>query len=148
MKNFKLKNYRRAQGVVESVFAVGVLVLMLSGTVILIVLGINNRKVSFDRRKATELASVVTENLISYSQDKPAEFWQFIDPNLQINGYDGYTFSVGFTNVVAVGNSFPNCGVNLIGVGVTNCAEVVVGINWSGKNPQTLYFNRFFSKGD
>ncbi|MFA6007203.1 MAG: hypothetical protein WC784_00970 [Candidatus Shapirobacteria bacterium] len=143
MKNFKLKNYRRAQGVVESVFAVGILALLLGGVVILIVFGVSNRRASFDRRRATELASIVIENLIAYSQNRSEEFWQFKNPDLPINGYDGYTYSIGFTNVVAVGDSFPNCGI-----GKTDCAEVVVGIGWSGKNPQTLYFNRFFSKND
>jgi hypothetical protein len=140
----KIKNIRKGQGVVESVFAVGILALLLGGIVVLIVLGVSNRRASFDRRKATELATMVTEDLVATSQNDPQSFWQFNNVNgLSKGGYSGYTYSVGYTNIVAVGTSYSNCGI-----GKTDCAEVVISIGWSGKNSQTIYFNRFFSKDD
>lgn len=131
---------RKAQGVVESVFSIGILGLLLSGAVVMIIMGISNRRSSFDRRKATELASIAMEDLIVRSQNSPEEFWSFNNVSgLSKDGFQGYSYSIGFTNVVD--------GVKC-GVGKTDCAEVVVGIGWSGRNPQTLYFNRFFSKND
>ena len=136
--------FRRGQGVVESVFAVGILALLLGGTIILLVMGISNRQKSFDRRKATELATIITENLIVSSQNDPEEFWKLTGVGVEVpeSGFEGYTYSIGFTNV-SNNSSYPNCGI-----GKTDCTEVVIGIGWSGKTPQFLYFNRFFSKND
>lgn len=141
------KNYRRGQGVVESVFAVGILVLLLGGAVILIVMGISNRQSSFNRRKASELASVVTEEIIAKSKSNPEEFWVLNNSEVGLtkSNFNGYSYSIGFTNITAADYpiEYPNCGI-----GKTDCAEVVVGVGWSGKDPQTLFFNRFFSKND
>lgn len=135
---------KKGQGVVEAVVAVGILALVLGGAVLLVVLGTSNRQRSFDRRKATELATVVTEEMIAESKSDPETFWQLksgVDGETK-DGYSGYTYSVGFTNIT--GNaSYPNCGV-----GKTDCAEAIIQIDWQGKEPQTMFFNRFFSKND
>jgi len=137
------KFFRSGQGVIESVFSVGVLGLLLGGAIVLIVMGISSRKTSFDRKKATELAAMVTEELISESRNDPEEFWQFSNvTNQSKSAFGGYTYSIGFSNISA-NATYPNCGI-----GKTDCAEVVIGIGWSGKTAQTLYFNRFFSKND
>ena len=134
-----MSNKRKGQGVIESVFAVGILMVVLTGAVMLITFGVNNRRVSFDRRKAMELATLVTEELVSNSQSDSENFWKFVyaktTPQLK-SGFEGYTYSIGFTNITTDG-----CGV-----GKTDCAEVVISIGWSGKETQTLHFNRFFSK--
>lgn len=134
---------RKGQGVVESVFSVGILGLLLGGAVVLIVLGIGNRRNSFDRRRAAELANMAIEELISQSKNDPESFWKLDGTSgLKEEAFLGYTYSIGFTNIT--GNaSYPQCGV-----GKTDCAEVVVKVDWLGKNPQSLYFNRFFSKYD
>jgi len=136
--------FRSGQGVVESVFAVGILVLLLGGAVILVILGISNQQNNFDRRKATELANVVTEELIARSQSSPEEFWRLTNSAIGSTktNFKGYVYSIGFTNITG-DSEYPNCGV-----GKTDCAEAVIGVGWSGKNPQTLYFNRFFSKNN
>jgi hypothetical protein len=132
------------QGIIEAIFAIGLLGLIMTGAAIAVITTISNRNVSFDRRKAVELASLVTEQLISQSKDSAGTFWQLTSVSGQEwpVGYDGYTFSVGFTNIYNL-VKYPNCGV-----GKTDCAEVVIGIGWSGKDPKTTYFNRFFSKND
>lgn len=137
-------NFRRGQGVVESVFSVGVLILLMGGAVILIIMGISNRNASFDRRKATELANLVVESQISLSKNYPEIFWTLDNSgnSLTMAGFENYKYSVGFTNI-SNSTDYPNCGI-----GVTDCAEMVVKIDWSGKNPQSLYFNRFFSKNE
>jgi len=142
---WKIKNYnlREAFGIVESVFAVGVLALLLTGAVLLVVMGINNRKSSFDRRKATELATLVLEGMVAQSQSNPESFWQLSAVNNgSMDGYDNYTYSVGYTSISA-NPDYPNCGTTL-----NDCVETVVKIDWQGKNPETLFFNRFFSKNE
>lgn len=139
-----LFNFKKGQGVVESVFAIGVLGMLMGGAVILIVMGINNRQVGFDRRKAMELVTILTEELIAKSQNNPETFWLYQgngSVGLTKNEFVGYTYSIGYTNIN--GNlSYPNCGES----GKVNCAEVTIKIDWQGKNPQSLTVSRFFSK--
>jgi hypothetical protein len=129
---------RKGQGIVESVFAVGILMMVLTGAVLLITFGVNNRKIGFDRRKATELASLVTEKLVSESKNNPEEFWKLTDQTSPQSeaGFDGYSYTIDFTNY----------SVNPCGVGKIDCANVVISIGWSGKEIQKLDFNRFFSR--
>lgn len=125
----------------ESVFAIGILGLMLTGSVILILMGVNNRKVGFDRRKATELATLVTEELVAESRSIPEIFWNLNDRNIKNrDGFDGYTCLVKFVNITN-DIKYPTCGV-----GVTDCAEVIIQVDWQGKEAQSLEFNRFFTK--
>jgi hypothetical protein len=140
----RLFNYKKAQGVIESVFAIGVLGLLMGGAIVLIVMGFSNRQSGFDRRKAMELVTIITEELIEESQSDPESFWQYHDngtTGLTKSGFPGYTYSIGYTNISGDPN-YPNCGAG----GKVNCAEVNIGIGWSGNNPQSLTVSRFFSK--
>lgn len=143
MKFYK-KIFRRAQGVVESVFAIGVLGLLMGGAVILIVMGVNNRQTGFDRRKAMELITIVSEELIAKSQNDPEHFWLYENNgvgDLTKDGFAGYTYAVGYTNVSG-DPSYPTCGE----AGKIDCAEVWIRVDWPGKEPQSITVNRFFSK--
>lgn len=132
---------KNGQGVVESVFAIGILALLLSGAVILVMLGSANRRSSFDRRKATELATIAIEDLVGRSMNSPEEFWQLNnEEGLRKSEYEGYVYSVEFSNITN-NLDYPQCGI-----GKTDCAEAVISVGWSGKTDQNLYFNRFFSK--
>jgi len=131
----------KGQGIVEAVYSVGVLGLMLTGVVILILMTVTSKKSDFDRKKATELGTLVMEEQVDNSKNNINSFWELIN----ISGktkveFTGFSYSIGFTNVTGNAN-YPNCGV-----GVTNCTEVSVKVDWLGKNPQSMYFNRFFSK--
>jgi len=131
----------KGQGIVEAVYSVGVLGLMLTGVVILILMTVTSKKSDFDRKKATELGTLVMEEQVDNSKNNINSFWELIN----IYGktkveFTGFSYSIGFTNVTGNAN-YPNCGV-----GVTNCTEVSVKVDWLGKNPQSMYFNRFFSK--
>lgn len=117
--------------------ALGILGLVLSGVVVLIVMTLSNKKSSFDRRKATELGSMVMEELISRSQDDVYNFWKLKSSVGSTRvGFKGYSYSIGMTNITTGG-----CGI-----GKTDCAEVVIEVGFSGKTPQSIYLNRFFSK--
>jgi len=131
---------KKSQGVVESVVAVGILMAVLTGTILLISFGLSNRKVGFDRRKANELATSVMEERVSESISSPENFWKLTNIPATTNlSFPGYNYSVGFTNIPVLVN--PSCGI-----GRTDCAQVVVNIGWSGKETQNLKFERFFSR--
>lgn len=141
MKNKKIikKLFKKAQGVVESVVAVGILMMVLTGAVLLISFAVSNRKVGFDRRKATELATLVMEELVSQNISNPGEFWQSTSYSTDSQtrfGYESYSYSITSTE-----NSDPGCDP-----GINDCALVVVNIGWSGKETQNLKFERFFSR--
>ena len=134
------KIFKKGQGVVESVVAVGILMMVLTGTVLLISFGLSNRKVGFDRRRANELATLVMEEEISKSISNPEEFWRLTNISVTSNpNFPDYNYRVDFTNIPLSVN--PSCGI-----GRTDCAEVMVNIGWSGKETQNLKFERFFSR--
>jgi len=127
----------KGQGIMEGVFAIGVIGLIMSGVAVLILMTLSSNKNSFDRRKATELGAVVMEELISQALNDANSFWQLTgSTNNTRSGYDGYVYNVGMTNIT----------INGCGVGKTDCAEVVVEVGFSGRSPQSIYLNRFFSK--
>lgn len=139
-----IKKIRKAQGVVESVFAIGVLGLLMGGAIILIVRGVGNRQTGFDRRKAMELINIVSEELIAKSQNDPEHFWSYENNGvggLTKDGFMGYTYAVGYTNVSGDLN-YPTCGE----AGKVDCAEVWIRVDWPGKEPQSVTVNRFFIK--
>jgi len=132
--------YRKAQALVESVVAIGILALVLTAAVALIVMSTSIRQRGFDRRKANQLANTVMEEYVAKSQQDPATFWVNTD-NLSgktMPEYSGYVYNVTFS---IIGNSYPNCVV-----ANKNCMEIVVGVGWSGKNPENIEVRRFFSR--
>lgn len=135
--------FKNSQGVVESVVAVGILMMMLTGTVLLVSFGLSNRKTGFDRRKANELATLVMEEEVGKSISNPGEFWQFsyiTDPQTRL-GFGGYSYTLNYSTINS-DPDYPNC----IGGQRPNCAQLVVNIGWSGKETQNLKFERFFSR--
>ena len=125
----------RGQGIVELIFAVGVIVLVLGGVVTLMLRSMGARTVGFDRKKATRLASIVMENLIEEKENDPETFW-LLSPvsDEEMDGFDGYVYSVGFTDRSG------EC------TGVDSCTQVILEVGWSGSRDQFLQFNRFFAK--
>jgi hypothetical protein len=136
-----IEDYSNAQGIVESVVAVGILMMVLTGTVLLVSLGLSNRKTGFDRRKANELATLVMEEQVSRSISTPENFWQFntlpTEPQSR-SGYEGYSYTVSLTEKDETG-----CDPDPV---INDCALMVVNIGWSGKDTQNLKFERFFSR--
>jgi hypothetical protein len=135
----------KGQGVVEAIYSVGIIGLILTGVIVLILMTISNRINDFDRKKASDLGAILVERQIYNSKYNTAEFWKFNNIiNETENDFNGFKYSIGFTNIFA-NSDYPKCG-EVEGVGVTNCAEVVIRVDWQGKNPQTMWFNRFFTK--
>ncbi len=135
---------KSGQSVVELVFAIGIVAIVITGVIILLVNTINSRNRGFDRKKAAELSQIVMEDLISQKKNDPDNFWKLqgqYNKKWSSSDFDNYIYSVGFTNI---DDASSNCGV-----GLTDCANVVVKIGWSGGTGgqnQTSTFQRFFSR--
>lgn len=129
IKNKILKK-QFGQSMVEMVFAITIVALVITGAVVLIVnsIGVKNR--SFDRKKAMEMAEIVTENLVDQKKNDSTYFWE---QNQKIGqtlaNFSGYSYDIGYSGM--------NCGP-------TTCTLVTVTINWS--NDKVLQVNKFFSK--
>ncbi len=134
-----IEDYSKGQGIVESVVAVGILMMVLTGTVLLVSFGLSNRKTGFDRRKANELATLVMEEQTGRSISSPEEFWQntnySTDPETK-PGYEGYSYTINLSE-----NDASGCDPT-----INDCALVVVNIGWSGKETQNLKYEKFFYK--
>ncbi|MEI8067767.1 MAG: hypothetical protein WCG91_02305 [Candidatus Shapirobacteria bacterium] len=121
------------QSLIELIFAVGVVVMVITGIVILMVNTINSKSRGFDQKKAVELSNVVMEDLISTKRNDPEKFWKLTnisgatDPN-----FIGFKYDVGFTNRTDV-----ECEGGY-------CADAIVTVTNSGG--QTNVSQRFFSR--
>lgn len=136
------KNKReRGQSLVELIFSVGIIVLVLTGVVALVSNVLGARTKALTRKKATELATLVIEDLVNQSKNSPDIFWTLTNrTGITSPDFPGYNYSVNFANIFGQ-PQYPNCGV-----GQTNCTEVTVNVGWSEKTPQSVIFNRFFLK--
>lgn len=137
-----MKNKNKGQSMVELVFAVGIIVLVLTGVVVLVINSLGAKTKTSDRTKAAELGEIVVENLVDQKKNDADNFWLLNSQTDQTDlRFPGYTYSVGFTNIVN-NAEYPACGID----GITNCAEAIINVGWSGAEPQNLTFTRFFSK--
>jgi type II secretory pathway pseudopilin PulG len=129
----------KGQSLVEMVFAVGIVVLVLSGVVALLINSVGARSKSFERSRATRMATLVVEQLANKKKNDAGIFWQLSEEtNRTMTGFEGYIYSVGYSVV----DDVAGCQ----GVGVTWCAEAVVQVGWSGANNPQFSLKRFFSR--
>ncbi len=135
---------KQAQALIESVVAIGILALVMTAAVALIVMSTANRQTSFDRRKANELANKVVEDFVDRSQNNPILFWNYQESaqtGLSNSSFPGYVYTVDF-DTITQSATYPNCGTGT----PRQCTELMVKVDWPGKNPQSLTVRRFFSR--
>lgn len=127
----------KGQSLIEMVFAVGVIVLVLSGVVALLVTSMAARSKSMSRSQATRLAELVVEELGKEKRNEAESFWGLgkVDGETMA-GFENYTYSVGFSVI----DNVDGCR----DVGVTVCAEAMVTVNWGNNEQYSL--KRFFSR--
>ncbi len=138
----------KGQSMIEMLFSVAIITIVLGGVVILMLNVIASRTKGMDRKKATRLAELTIERLISEKNDNPDLFWTLSPISNQTttdDEFSNYSYSIGYTNIANDAN-YPKCGLNNLGVAVTSCAEAVINVTWQGKNPESISFNRFFTK--
>lgn len=130
---------QKGQSIVELVFAIGVVALVMTGVVILLVNSLGARNKSFDRKKAVELAEIVTEDLVNWSKNDFAAFW---DRNSNPPWNFGDQTNSAFPGYVyRLSHEWSNeCSPN------TDCARVNIKVIWQADTEKTVDFYRFFSK--
>lgn len=127
------------QNLIEVTFAIAIIIMVITGVVMLMVYTMGNKTKVFDRKKASQVAEIVTEGLVEQKRNDSENFWKLIDiGETSLSGLPEYVYTVGFTNIDTGMNS--NCGV-----GITDCANVVIEVS-SQDNTQSVIFNRFFTR--
>ena len=122
----------------EVIFSVVIIVLFLTGAVIALLMSVSARSQGLTRKNATRLAETVMENLVNEKANNPEDFWGLDGVAAGVMaGFENYTYSVGFS----LSGGSPGCNV-----GVTDCVEAIVGVNWTDKRSNHLEIKRFFSK--
>jgi Tfp pilus assembly protein PilV len=131
-----MKN-KKGQSLIEVVISVGVIVLVVTGVITLIVNTVNIKSATYQRKRASEVAEKVIENLLEQKTSNKDNFWT-LDPN-KINkvtfDFSGYTYDVGFSQVTT------NTGCV---VSPPNCANATITVNWG--DGEKVIVSRFFSK--
>lgn len=137
------KKKMRGQSLIELIFAIGIIVLVLSGLVVLLVKSMGAKTKGFDRKKAVELGEKVVEELIEDKINDPNTFWSgnFWTVNNGVTktmtGYNNFYYVVYGAQSTAGG-----CSVARL-----ECVNVAVSIGWSGIiTGQEIELNRFFSR--
>ena len=133
-----MKN-QKGQSIVELVFAIGVVAMVMTGVVVLLVNSFGARNKSFDRKKAVELAEIVTEDLVNWSKNDFEAFWnENSDPpwtqgDLTNDKFDGYIYRIDH-------EWSSECTPN------SDCALVNIKVIWIRDKEKSIDFYRFFSK--
>ena len=130
-----MKN-KKGQGIVEIIFSIGVIALVIVGVVTLVVNVMSVKSKSLKRKMAADLSEVVVENLLQQKRDTPNEFWALNNiGETSAVGFDGYTYTVGFTEVSGVGCSSDR----------NDCANAIINITWD-EGESRMSVTRFFSR--
>jgi len=130
-----MKTKSSGQSLIEMIFSIGVLITVILGVVSLMVKTTAVKTTTNTRKKASEMTGVVVEKLLEDKTNNPDNFWQLVNISpSQIQGYDGYSYTVVFD--VVTGN---NCSSTVI-----ECADATIQVTWG--NNEKLTVKRFFSR--
>lgn len=121
----------RGQGLIEVVFAMGILILVLTGVVVLIINTVGMKTRVFDRKKATEVAELVMESLVEEKTGSPETFWANFDSS---SGTEGdYSYTVTYR---------ADCGA----APAATCVTAIVTVSWAAGSSDTVEVSRYFAK--
>ncbi len=130
-----MKN-NNGSGVVEIIFSIGVIAVVIVGVVTLVVNVMSTKSKSLKRKMAIDLSEIVVENLLQKKKNSFNEFWSLNSiGETSMPGFEGYVYTVGFTEVSGVGCSD----------GINDCANAVINIMWDG-GESSMSVTRFFSR--
>lgn len=129
-------NKQKGQSLIEIIFAVGVLVIVITAVISLIVKTTGVKSLTNQRKKASQMSEVIIENLMEIKKDESEKFWglENITTPQTLPDFEGYQYKVKFVRITD-----EDCDDDVV-----ECATAEVTINW-GDN-QSLKVNRFFSK--
>jgi hypothetical protein len=118
------------QSLLEIVFSIGIIALVITGSVVLIVNSVGVKNNGFERKKATEMGEIIIEELIDQRRNSSETFWSLTSKTGEtLPKFDGYTYSISYNND---------------GISCSDCTNAVVNINWG--DDKSLVVSRFFSK--
>lgn len=118
--------------IVEIIFSIGVTVLVITGVVSLIVQSTGVKTNALQRKKATEVAQKVIEEIVYQKNNDRINFW----PPTPTSGIiENYTYTVGYTQIDTGDCSDPPS--------LATCVNVLITVGWG--NSQTLVVQRFLS---
>ncbi len=129
-------NKQKGQSLIEIIFAVGVLVIVVTAVVSLVVKTTGVKSSTNQRKRAGEMGEVIVENLVELKKNEVDRFWQLenVTTPQSLPAFDGYQYVINFTPVTE-----GDCDDTVI-----ECTRAEVTISWD--NGQNLKINRFFSK--
>ena len=128
------------QGMIEVVFAVGVIGLVLTGVVSLVIKSVNSNSKTMTRDKAVELANIVMEDLVAKQKNDPAGFWSLTDissPTPWPDFDNRYSYEIDFTEDSTNGS----CASVRV-----DCATADVTVRWQAETSKSVTFSRFFRR--
>jgi Tfp pilus assembly protein PilV len=131
-----MKN-KRGQSLIEVVISVGVIVLVITGVIALIVNTVNIKSATYQRKRASEVAEKVIENLLEQKTSNKDNFWTLDSTKIDKVTFDftGYTYDIGFSQVTTT----TGCVVS-----PPNCANATITVSWG--NEEKIVVSRFFSR--
>lgn len=132
-------NNQRGQSLIEVIFAIGIIMMVISGVVFLIISTLGAKTKSYDRKKAIEISQNEIETMVQKKTSDAVTFWDLSSAywiSQGQNKVDGdYTYSTTATQ-------FSGSGCSAV---VVECLNAKVTVSW--KNGQMVEsFNRFFTK--
>lgn len=119
--------------IVEIIFSIGVTVLVITGVVSLMVQSTGIKTNTSQRKKATDVAQKIIEELVYQKNNNRDLFWE-LTPILS-GTLDDYIYTVGYSGVTT-----GDCQ----DLAPWNCVDAVINVGWG--NSETLIVKRFFSK--
>jgi len=119
------------QSILEVVFSIGVIALVVTSSVILIVNSVGLKNKNLTRKKASDLAVLIVEDLVSEERNNKDEFWD-LNYNPNVEKEDIFDYSVVYNGV-----SDEECTVS-------TCINAVITVDWG--DDESLEVTRFFSR--
>lgn len=124
-------NNKKGQSLVDVVFAIGMVVLVLTGVVVLMVSTAKMKRLSLERQKAVELSQRLIEDQTLNIKKDPS-FWSNLSSLTDKSGqtdpnFPDYTYDVGYSGCVD-----PNCKISF-------------SINW-GDSPTPLKVEKLYTR--
>ena len=121
----------KGQSVLEVIFSIGIIALVVTGSISLIVNSISLRSKGFQRSVASDMANLVISDLVEQKRNNESSFWLLENKSEEtLTNFEGFIYSIDY---------------NSTDLSCNDCTNVVVTVNWAEEGE--LKVNRFFSKG-
>ena len=128
-------NKLNGQSIIDVIFAIGILVLVLTGVMVLIVSTAKIKRLSFERQKAVGLSQSLIEKKTLEIKEGKQIFWEGVSDEI-IENQQGSDVDPSFSGYVYK-TEYSGCG--------NASCKIIFTINWG--DGQSLSVEKFFSRG-